>query len=102
MDATERLSLAYWFAPYLEKSVPHSTLTICSTCIQGFAPLDCRDIIPLRDPQMDETVMDISDNETLIFTQVDQFGQNHTVVLSPRMVAQALQALPRWKVSNTP
>lgn len=58
------------------------------------------DVIECDDPEYDETLFDFSDPEEVIITQTDEHGRTHTVVLSPRMIAQVNLRMFQWKSSN--
>lgn len=53
-------------------------------------------VMHLVDDQYDETHVDCSDPEAFTFTQVDDEGRQHVVILSTQMMAQLSPYLNRW------
>jgi hypothetical protein len=54
-------------------------------------------VLPLIDPDFDETVADLSDCEMVTLTQIDEQGRTHTVVLSLQMMLQLAPSLDQWR-----
>jgi hypothetical protein len=54
------------------------------------------------DPDWDDTIIDFSDPEYLLLTQLDEDGKTHTIVISERMVSMFRPHLLKWLSSNNP
>ena len=65
--------------------------------LQGRLNAENLPILLLNDPDFDETCVDFSEPETVTITQVDEYGKQHTVVLSAAIINNIIPNLVIWQ-----
>lgn len=57
-------------------------------------------LITAVDPQFEDIHLDVGSSEVVTFSQTDEFGRQHIVVLSALQVSQLSQYMTKWKTKH--